>query len=191
MAQQLIELDFAKHGAKGCLRELRGLVNVVRHLDSGSVRIDNVEGDDRIHFDGDVIARDDVLGRHFEHLLAKGDANHLVEGTENQNDTRPLGSWERSAEAEDDGAFVVAKDLDRVEQIKSNDQDENQKRKRQCGHSAFLTQQGFYSSNDAAPALGSVCSRRTGARRIYGHNTQQILFVTSHAKTCTLLHRLG
>ena len=79
MAEQLIELHLAQHRAQRGLRELRGLVNVVGHLDGGVVGVDHVERDHRVHLEGDVVAGDDVLGRNFEHFLAQGDADHLLE----------------------------------------------------------------------------------------------------------------
>src|SRR5579863_8876067 len=50
--------------------------------DRSVVWIDDVERDHSVHLDGDVVARDDVLGRHLKDFLTERDAHHLVERAE-------------------------------------------------------------------------------------------------------------
>jgi hypothetical protein len=117
-----------KYGTERGLRKLRGLVDVVCHLDGGVVGIHHVERDDGVDLQRDVVARDDVLRRNLEHILAQGDADNLIEWPEDQNDARPLGHRQRMAQAEDYAALVFAENLDGIENIQDNDGKENQDR---------------------------------------------------------------
>ena len=82
---------FAEHRAQRGLGELRGLVDVVRDFDHGSIGIKHAQGDDGVDLDGDVVAGDDVLRRNFEHLLPEGDANHGIEGREDEDESGAFG----------------------------------------------------------------------------------------------------
>jgi hypothetical protein len=128
LTEKLIEFDFAEDGTQRSLCKLRGLVDVVSDLDGGVVGIDDVERDDGVHFERDVVAGDNVLRRHFEHVLAERDADHLIEGTEDEDDSRPLGHGQSAAQTEDDTALIFAQDLDGVEQIENDNSDDDENR---------------------------------------------------------------
>src|SRR6185437_507095 len=128
VAEQLIQFHFAKHAAQRGLRELRRLVDVVLHLDGGKIGLDDVERNHSIDLEGDVVARNHVLRRHFKHFLAQGNAYHLIERTKNENDAWSLRRRERTAKPEDHCALVVAQNLDGVQQIQNDNGDEDQGR---------------------------------------------------------------
>src|SRR5208337_4043724 len=126
MAQHLVQLYLAQHGAQRGLGKLRGLVDVVGDLDGGVVGIHHVQRYHRVHLQGDVVAGDDVLGRNLEHLLAQREAHHLVDGPENQDDARPLWRSQNAAQTENHSALILLQDLDGVEQVEDNDGDYDQ-----------------------------------------------------------------
>ena len=70
LPEQLVQLDFAQNAAQSGLRELRGRVKIIRHLDHRLGRLDDAEIDHGIHLHGDVVARDDVLRGYFHRLHA-------------------------------------------------------------------------------------------------------------------------
>jgi hypothetical protein len=133
MAEQLVQLHLAQHRAQRGLRKLRGLVDVVGHLDGGVVGVDHVERDHGVHLEGDVVAGDHVLRGNLQHLLAQRDAHHLVEGPEDQMMPGPFGRRAGRGPGEDDAALVLAEDLDGVEQVEDDDGDENQNRVKKSG----------------------------------------------------------
>ena len=112
---KLVELHFAEYRAQGCLGELRGLVDVVRDLDYGAGGVEDAQRDDGVDLDGDVVAGDDVLRRNLEHFLPQGDANHLIEWAEDEDDAGAFGLRQDPAEAEDDAALIFAENLDRTQ----------------------------------------------------------------------------
>src|SRR5438105_11051787 len=69
--EQLVELDFAEDGAERGLSKLRCLIAVIDHLDHRPPRLDDAQKDDGVHLQRHVVARDDVLWRHFERFLAQ------------------------------------------------------------------------------------------------------------------------
>src|SRR5208283_4034378 len=126
MAQHLVQLHLAQHRTQRGLGKLGGLVDVVGDLDGGVVGIHHVERDHRVHFQGNVVAGDDVLGRNLEHLLAQREAHYLVDGPENQDDTRPLGRPQDAAQTENHTALILLQDLDGVEKVENDNHDHNQ-----------------------------------------------------------------
>jgi hypothetical protein len=92
MRQQFIEFLFAQHGAQRGLRKLRRLVHVIGNFHHRLVGIDHAQKNDRVHFQRDVVAGDDVLRRNFQRFLPQRDPHHAVDGAENQNDAGALRS---------------------------------------------------------------------------------------------------
>src|SRR5260370_2165593 len=122
MRQQLIEIYLAQDGAQRRLRELLRLPVIVLYSDHGLRGVQYLLVSDGIHLQRHVVASDDVLGRHFQGLLAKIDPDHFVNRSKHQNDPRSLGLLEEMAEAEDHRAFVLPQNLDGVEKVeKDND----------------------------------------------------------------------
>ena len=115
MAEQRVQFHLAQYRPQSRLRKLRSLVNVVGHLDRRVIRIHYVERHYRVHFDGHVVAGDHVLRRNLQHLLAKRNAHHLVKRPENKNDARSLRRSQHSAQAEDDPALILSKNLDGIQ----------------------------------------------------------------------------
>src|SRR3974390_244067 len=124
LAQQFVKFHFAQHAAKGGLRELRGGVEKVGHLDDGQARFDDPEIDYRVHLDGDVVARDNVLRGNFQSVDAEGDADHPGERGEYQDHARPLRLRQQPAQPEDDAALVFSKNFDGTQQVKHYDRND-------------------------------------------------------------------
>jgi hypothetical protein len=125
MGEEVVELDFAEYGAEGGLGELGGLVDVVGDLNDGTQGVEDAQGDDGVDLDGDVVACDDVLGWDFEDILPKGDADDLLNGSEDEDQS---GSPELlgPAEAEDDAALVLAEDVDATEEVEYDDRENDE-----------------------------------------------------------------
>ena len=123
MSQQFVKFLFAKHRAQSGLRELRRLVGVIRDFHDGLVGIDHAQKNDRVHFQGDVVASDDVLRRNFERFLPQRNTHHAVDRTEDQNYAWTFCRAHQAAETEDDAALVFGQDLDGTQQIDDEDDD--------------------------------------------------------------------
>src|SRR4051812_28578462 len=127
MREQFVELDFAQYRAQRRLRELRGLVQIILHLDHGLCRIDNAQEDHSVHLQRDVIARDYVLRRNFERFLLERDAHDAIDRSENQDEPRSLGFGKDPTEAEDHATLVLRQDLNGIEDVNDEDGDWNKK----------------------------------------------------------------
>ena len=120
LGEQLVELVLAEHGAQRRLRHLPRRFHVILDVDDGLLRIDDAEVDDRVHLHGNVVARDEVLRRHVEHLGAQIDADHLLHDRDQDDESRSFDAIE-AAEHEDHAALVFAQHLERAEQQRGDD----------------------------------------------------------------------
>ena len=125
VSEQFVEFLFAEHRAQSSLRKLRSLVHVVRNLDDSFVRVDHAQKNDRVDFQRDVVAGDDVLRRNFERFLPQRNAHHAVDRAEDQNYARALGVPLQAPEPEDDAALIFSEDLDGTQQVNDEDDDAN------------------------------------------------------------------
>src|SRR3954453_5004299 len=126
MREELVELDFAEDGAKRRLRKLRRLIAIVEHFDDGAPRLDHAQENDRVHFQRDVVARDDVLRRNFERFLPQRHAHDAIDRREHQKNAGSLRLGEQTAETEDHAAFVLGEDFDRAEKVETDDDDDDE-----------------------------------------------------------------
>ena len=101
-------------------------VPIITDDSHGKARIDDARIDYRVHLHGDAIARHHVLRGNLERFQAKGDAHHTVERGKDEDQARPLGLRQQSPQAEDYTAFVLAQNLDGVQQPDAHHQDEDQ-----------------------------------------------------------------
>ena len=90
MGKQFVQFLLAQHRAQRGLRELRSLVHVIGNFHHGLVGIDHAQKNDGIHFERNVVAGDDVLGRNFKRLLPQRHPHNPVNGREHQSDARPF-----------------------------------------------------------------------------------------------------
>src|ERR1700722_2465147 len=121
MSQQAVEVYLPEYRAKGCLGKLRGLVDVVRNLNDSLCRIDDPQGNDGVHLQGDVIAGDDILRRHFHGFLPQADADDLSDGTEDPNDAGSFGRLlADAAKGKDHAPLILLENLDGIEQVEKN-----------------------------------------------------------------------
>jgi hypothetical protein len=87
------------------------------------VRIHHPKIDDRIHLDGHVVLRDDVLRRHIQRDRPQADAQHPVDGKEDELQSRPRRLRQQTPEPENDAALVFVQDLDAVQDPEKPDDD--------------------------------------------------------------------
>src|ERR1700693_3916430 len=106
VSEQFVEFLFAKHRAQSSLRKLRSLVNVVRNLDDSLIRVDHAQKNNRVDFQRNVIASNDVLRRNLERFLPKRNAHHAIDRAEDQNYAWTLGVPLQASQAEDDAALI-------------------------------------------------------------------------------------
>src|SRR3546814_1140655 len=73
LCEHLVEFMFAEHRTQSGLDELTGRRHIILNLDGRLFRIDHAEIDHCVDPNGDVVARDHVLGRHVEYQGAQVD----------------------------------------------------------------------------------------------------------------------
>src|SRR5258708_3891205 len=110
MGKKLVEFDLTENSTEGRLRELRGLVDVVRDFDDDFDGIDDAKGENGVDFEGDVVAGDDVLRRHLHGFLSEGDTDDLIDRPEDKDDAGTLGVLPDTTETEDNDALVLLDD---------------------------------------------------------------------------------
>src|SRR5260370_35714974 len=172
MRQQLIEIYLAQDGAQRRLRELLRLPVIVLYSDHGLRGVQYLPVNDGIHLQRAVVASDDVLGRHFQGLLAKIDPDHFVNRSKHQNDPRSLGLLEEMAEAEDHRAFVLPQNLDGVEKVEKDNDYGDDDDEWYSGHGASRQPErlshGFYGTERPAQSeklrVHGIQRRRLGRR---------------------------
>src|SRR6266478_4306631 len=123
--KQFVQFLLAQHGTQRGLCELRGLIHVVGNFDDRLVGIDHAQEDHGVHFERDVVARNDVLGWNLKRFLAKGNAHDAVDGRKYQNHAGTFGLLEQVAEPEDDAALILGEDLDRTQHVDGYDDDDD------------------------------------------------------------------
>src|SRR6185312_7477044 len=133
LGEQHVEVGLAEHGAQRRLRDLRRRGPVALDLDHGLDRVDDAEVRDGVDLRGDVVARDQVLRRDVERDRAQVDADHAVDAGDEEDDPRAL-LPEQAAEAEHDGAFVLAQDPDRRARNGEDDGDDDDESDEDSGH---------------------------------------------------------
>src|SRR6202023_4317209 len=119
--KQFVKFLLAQDGTQRSLCELRGLIHVVGNFDDRLVGIDHAQADHGVHFQRDVVARNDVLGGNLKPFLTKRNAHDAVDGGKHQNHAGTLGLLEQMAEPEDDAAVVLGEDLDLTQRIDGDD----------------------------------------------------------------------
>ncbi len=127
MRQKFVEINFAKHRAQSGLGKLLRLPVVVLDARHRLIGAQHFPVHHRIHFQGDVVAGDDVLRRDFQRLLAQVHAHHAVQRGEDQDNARAFRIFQEAAQAEDHAALVLAQDLDGIDDVQADDDDSNKK----------------------------------------------------------------
>ena len=69
MRQQLVEFLFPEHRTQRGLRELRGLVHIIRDFDHSAPRINYTQENYGIDLERDIVTGDDVLRGNLQCLL--------------------------------------------------------------------------------------------------------------------------
>src|SRR5690606_3217299 len=109
LGQHVVAVVLAQHGPQGGLRQLAGGVEIALDLDDGLVGRHHAEIDHRIHADGHVVARDDVLAWDVHGDHPQVDAHHLLQARYDDDQARALDGGE-ATQCEDDAALVFAQD---------------------------------------------------------------------------------
>ena len=116
LREELVEQVLAEHRPQRRLGDLRGRDHEVLDLHDRGLRVDDPEVGDRVHAHRDVVLGDDLLRRHVQRDRPQVDLDHPVDDRDQQEDARALRLRQQAAEAEDDAALVLARDLDRRRQ---------------------------------------------------------------------------
>jgi hypothetical protein len=111
LREEVIQLDLAQHGAERRLRRLFHGEPGILDLDDGLGGADDGEVDHGIHFQRDVVPRDDVLRPDLPGHDAQGYPDEGVDGSDDEHEARPPLAAEQSAQAKDDHAIVLAQDV--------------------------------------------------------------------------------
>ena len=125
VCQQFVEFQFAQHGTQSCLRKLRSLVDVIGNFHDRLAGIDDTQKNDGVDFQGDVVARDDVLRRDLQGFLPQRNAHHAIDRSEHQDDARPFFPIQQASQPKDNAPLVLGQDLDRAQQVKGNNNDDD------------------------------------------------------------------
>ncbi len=101
--------------------------------------------DHRIHLDGDVVLRDDVLRRHVHRNGSQADTKHPIDEGDNDDDTGPITPDEptgQSAPSKDDGPFVLPENV-KSQQNQDHGKDRECKRDEHHDRASFGLERGF------------------------------------------------
>src|SRR4029453_12106273 len=82
----------------------------------------------------DVVAGNDVLGWNVHDDGAEADADHSIDGPENEDDARSLRRLEQFSQPENDSAFVFIQDLDGIQEPERDDDGDDEKGRDQHGY---------------------------------------------------------
>ena len=98
------------------MRKLRSRMEKALHLDHCFDRVNDAEKNHRVYLHRNVVARDHILGRNVERDQAKTHLHHAVDGTEDENEARPLRVGQEFPQAKNDASLVLVENLDPVEE---------------------------------------------------------------------------
>src|SRR6266849_6131285 len=151
LRENFIELELPHDAAQRSLRELRRRVLIVLHLRHREVCVHNAEVTDGIHFHGDVVTRDDVLGWYIQSFEAQIDAIERLDRPKNQPQARSFGLGQQTAEPQDHAAFPLFDDVERIPEPDQSDTDDEREPNEAEFHVCLLNVTEFYlfSATDA------------------------------------------
>src|SRR5262249_4521330 len=151
-------------------------IEKILHFDDGALGVEDAEVDDGVHFDGDVVSRDDVLWWHVQDDGAQAYADHPVDRAKHQDDSGAFRVRQQLSHAKDHASFIFVENFDRRDQVQ-RDQDEDQQDWRRVHDEAPLSDDatdGATSTTDGE-ATGSTVRVRpsrpmmcTGAPAVMG-----------------------
>ena len=121
----------AEHRSQRRLGDLGCRVHVVLDLHDRGFRLDDPEVRNGVDANGHVVLGDHFLRRDVQRHRAELDLLHLVHERDQEEQAGPLGLGQKPAEAEDDAALVLARDLHRREQ-KDDEEDDDDSSGDQC-----------------------------------------------------------
>ncbi len=125
--QQVVQAVLAQHGTQHGLRQLARCIEVVDHLDDGLFRLDDAEIDDGAHFHRHVVARDHILGRHFQHYGAQVHPHHLLDQRDDEDQSRAF-YFRIAPQRKDDAALVLPENADRRGEQQQDDEEQERAR---------------------------------------------------------------
>ena len=138
LGQHLVEIVLTQNSAHCRLCEHIGRVQIVLHLNAGTLRIDDIEIEDSVNLHRHIVARNYVLARNVDDLGAQVDTNHLLDDRNKQDQSGPFHSRE-TAQREHHGALILTQYFDACHS--KSEQCEAEDRKQKGGgfkHLAFL-----------------------------------------------------
>src|SRR5579864_4420862 len=136
--QQFVQFDFAQHRPQSGLGKLLRLPVIVLYLHHCLRGVDHAPVDHGVHFQGDVIAGDDVLWRDFKRLLAQVNPYHLLNRRKYQDEPWAFGVLLEAAKRKDYATLIFAQDLDAVKDIEKNNDNRNKDKKHRRLHQSMI-----------------------------------------------------
>src|SRR5438270_698069 len=125
LGEDFVQFKLADDAAQRGLRELRGGVLIVLHLRERRVGVDDAEITHGVHFDGDVVAGDDILRRNVERFKPKADAVQRFDRPHHQPYARSLGFRQQSAQPQHHAALPLFNDVNRIPEPDQHDSDDD------------------------------------------------------------------
>jgi len=125
LREKVVERHLAEETPQGRLGQLGGGVDIILDIDHALKRVYDPEVKDGVDLHRDVVLGDDVLGRDVHRDEPQADFHDAVDRGEDEDEARPLGLGQEAAETEDDPPLVLSQDLDRVQDIKNDEPDDD------------------------------------------------------------------
>src|SRR5579859_5949 len=149
--EDFVEFELADDAAQSGLRLLRSGVEIVLHLGKRQVCIHNAEVANRVYFNGNVIAGNDVLRRHVESFNAQRDAIKSLDGPEDQAQSGRLRFGHHASQTQNHSALPFLDDVERVPEPNQEDDYDNERAGEAEVHRRLLPRAAI--SGDTAPQL--------------------------------------
>jgi hypothetical protein len=105
LGKHLVEFVLTQHRSQRRLRQHFCRRQKILHLNNRTLRIRDLEIQDRVHFHGDVVVRDHILARYLNHLNTQIHPHHLLDEGKQQHQAWALDLIE-PAKREDHCTFV-------------------------------------------------------------------------------------
>src|SRR5829696_7234472 len=121
VGKEVIEILLSKNAPQGGLGDLAGGEDVVLHLEDALVGVHNPEVDDSGHTGGNVVAGDDLLGRHLHGDGPQVYLDHPVHERQEDEKPRPLGPTLYPTDPKDHTPLVLLDYLDGAKYDRDDD----------------------------------------------------------------------
>ena len=116
----------AEHGTQCGLGQLANVFEITLNLDNRLFRVNHAKIDDCVDLDGNIIFRNDILGRHVHDNDPKIDPLYLLDYRDHDDQPRAF-HFPETPELENDPALVFTQDLDGIDDDADAEEEEDDK----------------------------------------------------------------